>query len=137
MRPEARLRWGRVLDGGRRLGESPYGELHRHRRGTGRQFGLVPLKQPRAGVDPLHFDWFEPTTPRFSDAILLLLDVAMCRPLSQLAAPTVARCRLVSLRVCLRWLPVWLPPRPPPGGCRLHVDDVAEITSGEHACPYL
>jgi hypothetical protein len=36
-------------------------------------------------------------------------DVAECGPTCRLAAPTVAGRGLLSLGVCHRWLPVWLP----------------------------
>jgi hypothetical protein len=51
----------------------------------------------------------EPPTFRFSGAFAVWLDVAGCGLMGDLAAQTMAGCRLVWPDVCRRWLPVWLP----------------------------
>jgi len=51
----------------------------------------------------------ELSTFRFSGAIELCLRVARRRLTGHLGAPIVSGRRRVSLGVCLRWLPVWLP----------------------------
>jgi len=51
----------------------------------------------------------EPPTFRFSGAFVASLDVAGCGLMGDLAAATMADCRLAWPDVCRRWLPVWLP----------------------------
>ena len=51
----------------------------------------------------------EPPTFRFSGASAASPDVAGCGLMGQLAAPTMAGCRLAWPNACRRWLPVWLP----------------------------
>src|SRR6266702_3234329 len=50
----------------------------------------------------------EPPTFRFSGAFAVWLDVAGCGLMGDLAAQTMAGCRLLWPDVCRRWLPVWL-----------------------------
>jgi hypothetical protein len=51
----------------------------------------------------------EPPTFRFSGAYAASLHVAGCGLMGDLAAETMASCRLMWPGVCRRWLPVWLP----------------------------
>ena len=51
----------------------------------------------------------EPPTFRFSGAYAASLNVARQRLMGDLAAETMARCRLMWPGVCRRWLPFWLP----------------------------
>jgi hypothetical protein len=51
----------------------------------------------------------EPPTFRFSGEYAALLDVAGYGLMGDLAAETLASCRLMWPDVCRRWLPVWLP----------------------------
>ena len=51
----------------------------------------------------------EPPTFRFSGAYAASLHVAGHGLMGDLAAETVARCRLVRPDICRRWLPFWLP----------------------------
>jgi hypothetical protein len=51
----------------------------------------------------------EPPTFRFPGAYAPSLNVAMCGLMGQLAAETMAGCRLAWPGVCRCWLPVWLP----------------------------
>ena len=66
---------------------------------------------------------------RFSGAILPSQDIARCRPLSQLAAPMVARYRLCRLGPASVGSPFGSP-APTPRRLRLHADELAGITSG-------
>ena len=51
----------------------------------------------------------EPPTFRFQAHSTASLHVAGCGLMGDLAAETMARCRLMWPDVCRRWLPVWLP----------------------------
>ena len=51
----------------------------------------------------------EPPTFRFSGAFAAWLHVAVCGLMGDLAATTVAGCRLMWPDACQHWLPVWLP----------------------------
>jgi hypothetical protein len=66
-------------------------------------------------------DRIELSTFRFSGAIDTCLAVAGCRLTGHLAAPIIAGRRPVSLGVCLRWLPVWLPRSGRRRVIRLHI----------------
>jgi hypothetical protein len=63
---------------------------------------IMPLSWVvRGGVEPPAF--------RFSGASAASPDVAGCGLIGQLAAQTMAGCRLAWPDACRRWLPVWLP----------------------------
>jgi hypothetical protein len=75
----------------------------------------VPLGSPQSAKFPDYTvklvvrGGVEPPTFRFSGAYAPSLHVARCGLKGDLAAETVAGCRLVSPDACRRWLPVWLP----------------------------
>lgn len=74
---------------------------------------------------------FDDMTFRFSGAIELCLSVAGRRLTGNLPAPIVPARRLVSLGVCLRWLPVWLPRSGGPADGRLGISSLAaRVTRG-------
>jgi hypothetical protein len=92
-----------------------------------------PVPSGNVSADQRHYvvrDRIELSTFRFSGAIEVCLGVARSRLTGNLLAPIVAERRPVSLGVCLRWLPVWLPD--PAGGfpsgevIRLHSYSLAD-----------
>jgi hypothetical protein len=60
-------------------------------------------------VKPVVRGGVEPPTFRLSGAFAASLHVAGCGLMGDLAAQTVAGCRLMWPDICGRWLPVWLP----------------------------
>ena len=77
--------------------------------------GRPPFWLPRLAkladyiAEPVVRGGIEPPAFRFSGASAPSLDVAGCGLMGDLAAQTVAGCRLMWPNTCRRWLPVWLP----------------------------
>jgi hypothetical protein len=67
------------------------------------------MKRPAFALVRVVRGGVEPPTFRFSGAYPASLHVAGCGLMGDLAARTMAGCRLMWPHICRRWLPVWLP----------------------------